>query len=289
MSGKHDYTASGKELQRQHENSPRAEMERAQQFLKARMDQLSKWVKYGLQPEALVRFALLDMQQNEKLRRADPGSIYLGLLACAQTGLEPGALKQEAFLVPFAGRAQFMAGWRGYVKQARRSREVVGLWSNVVRERDTFDLDLGSGAPPVHKPLLTSGDEARGAVIGAYACARMRGDFHEVEWMDVEDLNRIRAVAEARGKSPAYRDWPDQMARKAPIRRLAKRLPLGSDYFVAVGVEQAQEDGRDDDAIAVLDSVTDGAATEAIEAAARGAEMTKQAGGAPEEGGEPHE
>lgn len=276
---KTDYTAAGAALQRQDATGERAQMERQQAFLKARTEQLAKWVKYGVKPEALIRFALLDMQQQPKLRAADPGSIFLGLLACAQTGLEPGALKQEAFLVPFAGRAQFMCGWRGYVKQARRSREVIGLWSNVVYERDTFEIDLGSGKPPVHKPPIIGIDAPeRGEVVGAYAVARMRGDYHEVEWMDIADLAKIRRIAEARGKSPAWSEWADQMYRKSPIRRLAKRLPLGSDYFVAVAVEQAQEDGREDDARAVLDAVTDGAATEAIEASARGAEMTAQAG-----------
>ncbi len=235
------YTASGKSLQAQHDNGPRAEADRHQQFLKARMDQIGRWVTQGVRPEALVRFTLLDLSTNEKLRKCTPESIFMSLLACATTGLEPGALKGEAYLVPFAGKAQFMPGWRGLVKQARRSREIAGLTANVVREHDVFDLDEGTANTLVHKPARSN----RGDVIGAYAIATLVGGHHEIEWLDREDLDAIQAVAEKRGKSPAWGEWEDQMQRKSAIRRLAKRLPLGSDYYVGLALERAADEGKD--------------------------------------------
>lgn len=238
---KTDYTKSGQALQRQHGNSPRAQVQAHNAFLQARMKQIANWVTQGVRPEALVRFALMDLSTNDKLRACTPESIYLSLLACATTGLEPGALKGEAYLVPFAGKAQFMPGWRGLVKQARRSREIVGLHANVVRERDTFDIDIGTANALVHKPAASN----RGDVVGAYAIATLVGGHHEIEWMDREDLDAIEKVASSRGKSPAWKDWQDQMQRKTPIRRLAKRLPLGADYYVALALERAADEGRD--------------------------------------------
>lgn len=253
---KSDYVKSGQALQRQHDNSPRAILQQRKAFLDARMPMLAKWVRGGVRPEALVRFALLDMQNNQKLRDADPQSIWLGLLACAVTGLEPGALHGHAYLVPFAGKAQFMAGYKGLIKMAKRSGEVSGLTSNVVHARDDFSIDLGTGNTLVHRPSF--GD--RGDIIGAYAIARMKDGSHELEWMDIEDLARIRKVADARGKSPAWGAWEDQMQRKSVIRRLAKRLPLGHDYIVSVAIEQAQEDTGD--AKDIIDLETDGAASQ---------------------------
>lgn len=250
------YTQSGQALQRQADSSPNNVIKSHKAFLDARMSQIQRWVRQGVSPEALVRFTLMDMSTNKKLRECSPQSIYLGLLACAVTGLEPGALKGEAYLVPFAQQAVFMPGWRGLVKQARRSREVTGIVANVVRERDTFDLDLGTDNRVIHKPAMTG---ERGDVIGAYAIASMIGGHREIEWMDREDLERIRKIAEARGKSPAWSDWPDQMARKSPIRRLAKRLPLGSDYYVALALEQAHDEDRSQ--AEVLDIETEGEAS----------------------------
>lgn len=255
------YAQSGKALQRQAGASPANIIQDRKHFLDARIPQLTKWIRGGVRPEALVRFALLDMQQNAKLRDADPQSVYLALLACAVTGLEPGALKGEAYLVPFAGKAQFMAGYRGFIKMAKRSREVVGFTSNVVRERDVFDIDLGTANTITHKPAMVPD---RGLVVGSYAIAVMASGHREIEFIDRDGLERIRGIADKRGKSPAWLEWPDEMSRKSSIRRLAKRLPLGDDYHIARAIEdRIEETGSATD---VLDLETDGAASKQLDA-----------------------
>lgn len=239
------------------------------EFLDRRMAQIARWTTQGVRPEALVRFALLDMdgEKGAKLRACSPQSIYLGLLACAVTGLEPGALKGEAYLVPYAGVAQFMPGYRGIIKQARRSREVMAMWANIVFERDTFDLDHGSANKLVHRPALRD----RGDIIGAYAIARMANGHDEIEWMDRDDLE---AVKNAGNKGPAWKDWEDQMFRKAPYRRLGKRLPLGADYYVALALENAPNLAAQ---AKLIDNETDGEASKALAAGAASAEMAAQA------------
>lgn len=268
------YDQAGQRMQDQAARGPQALVLRHKEFLEARLQNITKWVRAGVKPEALIRFALLDLQQNDKLRACDPATIYAGLLACAVTGLEPGALKGEAYLVPFGGKAQFIVGWKGIVKQARRTREIVGLTSNVVFENDTFELDLGSDNRLRHLPLLR-GD--RGDIIGSYAIATLASGHREIEWVDREDIERVRAVADKRGASPAWKDWFDQMARKTSIRRLGKRLPLGHDYYVGIAVEQAQEDGKSERD--VLDIVTDGEASRTEESVERAASMRAQADG----------
>ncbi len=292
IKSKIDYSASDQRM-REAKNDPQALVrQRVREhgdYLAAQLPKLEKWITAGVKPEALVRFALLDLSAptyaGEQLRASTKESIYMGLLACAVAGLEPGALKGEAFLVPFrdnrAGvtRAQYMAGWKGYVKQARRSREVVALASQVVYEHDTFDIDLGSAMPPIHKPFL-EGD--RGAIRGAYAVAKLVGSrdtivSYEVEWMSLADLEKVRASAR-RGdrESDAYKTWWDQMYRKAPIRRAAKRLPMGHDYYLGLAVEQAIEDGKSQRDI--LDALTDGEASRTEDAAQASREMREQAG-----------
>jgi recombination protein RecT len=263
-------------------NDPQAVMRQqlgeTQRYLDAKTPQLERWITSGVDPRALIRFAMLDMSSptraGEKLRECSRESIYMALLACAVTGLEPGALKGEAFLVPYGRKAQFMIGWRGIVKQARRSRDVVGLTANVVLEHDTFELDLASGGPPVHRPLLRG---QRGEIIGAYAVATFASGHREVEWMDREDLESVKKVATQRGESDAWRGWEDQMFRKAPIRRIAKRLPLGHDYYVGLAVERAHEEGKSDQS--VLDIVTDGEASRSEVQAGAAASMRAQSGG----------
>lgn len=251
-----DYTKAGQVLERQHASSPTEIMKQRKAYFEARIPLIAKWVRGGVRPESLVRFALLDLQQNPKLQACDPSSIYMALLACAVTGCEPGALKGEAYIVPFGGRAQFMCGYRGMIKMAKRSGEVTNIFANVVHQRDTFDIDLGSDARVTHRPALSD----RGDVIGVYAIAKMAHGSNEVEWLSSDDIERIRKVAESRGKSPAWSQWPEEQARKSAIKRLAKRLPLGHDYIVSVAIEQAQEEIGD--AKDIIDLETDGAASQ---------------------------
>lgn len=209
-------------------------------FLDARIDNLSQWVRGRIEPASLIRFALLDYSQSEQLQRCSPESVYLALIACAQVGLEPGAMKQECFIVPYKTTATFMLGWRGLVKLAMRSGAVNSIKSQLVYDQDAFDLDLGSNEHVVHRPSL----KERGKIIGAYAIAKMANGELEVEWMSIDDLEKVRRSSQRGDKeSPAYRDWADQMYRKAPIRRLCKRLPLGEDYALAVKLDDLAEVG----------------------------------------------
>lgn len=284
-----DYTKSGQRLQEQQAGNPQAlvrrQVEDHQAFLKERIPQLERWITGGVDPRALVRFAVLDLsaptKAGDKLRECSRESIYMALLACAVTGLEPGALKGEAFLVPFSKKAQYMAGWRGLVKQARRTREITRCGANVVFEADEFDLDLGTANTVHHKPLLRG---ERGEIIGAYAIATLGADHHEIEWMDREDLEAVKRVSTARGESDAWRDWGDQMHRKAAIRRLSKRLPLGHDYYVGLAVERAHEEGKGDRE--VLDIVTDGEVSRTEATADVAASMRAQADPSPAEAAE---
>lgn len=282
------YEQSGQRLQEQANRDPQALIRRQvsdhQAFLNAKMPQIERWVTGGVDARALVRFAVLDLSApgyaGDKLRECSPASILMGLLACAVAGLEPGALKGEAFLVPFAKKAQYMAGWKGYVKQARRSLEVRTISPQVVYANDTFDLDLGGGMPPVHKPMLQG---SRGDIVGAYAVAKLVGSrdsivSYEIEWMDREDLDGVRGSAKRGDKeSDAWKLWEDQMYRKAPVRRLAKRLPMGNDYYRGLAIEEAHEDGKS--AADVIDVFTDGDATRAQDNADRAASMRAQADG----------
>jgi recombinational DNA repair protein RecT len=79
--------------------------------------------------------------------------------------------------------------------------------------------------------------------------AKMDNGEVDIEWMDVGELQKIKDnAAKARnGKpGPAYTEWEDQMYRKAPIRRLAKRLPLGDDFFMAMKADELAETGEQD-------------------------------------------
>ena len=213
-------------------------------YLGARTKNLAAYAASRIKPDVLVRLALFEFSQNEWLRRCTPESIYRSLVLSAQIGLEPSGIKGEAYLVPFKGTCTLIPGWRGLVKLALRSKAVKRLNSYVVYERDDFRIYLGSEPRVEHTPHL---GPDRGELLGAYAVAKMDNGEVDIEWMDAEELQKIKDnAAKSRGgkAGPAYSDWEDQMYRKAPIRRLAKRLPLGDDFFLAMKADELAETGE---------------------------------------------
>jgi recombination protein RecT len=219
---------------------PQKPVRALEQLLTAHTPALKEWAAGRVNPAALIRWALLEYSQSEALQRCTPESIYLALIACAQFGLEPSGIRQQAFIVPFKRTAVFMPGYRGFIDLARRAK--VRLVPHVVYENDLFELDYISDKLVVHKPALHD----RGPLIGAYAWARLPDDEYDAEWMDLDELEHVREMANrVRGgdDSPAYKDWPDQMYRKAPIRRIAKRLPAGEEMARAVAIDTAVDTG----------------------------------------------
>jgi recombination protein RecT len=216
-----------------------------QTFLSARSKNLAQYVAGRIKPDVLIRLALWEFSQNEWLRKCSVESIYASLIASAQLGLEPGAVKGEAYLVPFRGKCQLIPGYRGLIKLALRSKAVKSVYAHVVYEQDEFSIELGSDPSVTHRPFI---DGDRGGIRGAYAVAKLESGAIDIEWMGLEELEKIRqgAAATRGGKdSPAYAEHEGEMYRKAPIRRLAKRLPLGDDFFNAVAVDEAVEAGKE--------------------------------------------
>lgn len=222
-------------------------------YLDARQKNLAKFTASRIKPETLIRLAIFEFSQNEWLRKCTPESIYGSLILSAQIGLEPSGIRGEAYLVPYKGKCTLIPGWRGLVKLALRSRAVKRLNSFVVYERDHFKIYLGSEPRVEHEPHL--GND-RGELVGAYAVAKMDNGEIDVEFMDVGELQKIKDnAAKSRGgkPGPAYAEWEDQMYRKAPIRRLAKRLPLGDDFFLAAKADELADAGEPEKIASFID------------------------------------
>lgn len=214
-------------------------------FLGARLKTLASYAASRTKPDVLVRLALLEFSNSEWLRKCQPETIYASLITAAQLGLEPGAAKGEAYLVPFKGRCQLIPGYRGLIKLALRSKAVKSVYSHVVYEADEFMIELGSEPRVVHRPAIDVVD--RGGIRGAYAVAQMVSGGLDIEWMGIAELEKIRKdAAKGRGGHDGpYGEHTSEMYRKAPIRRLCKRLPLGDDFFQAAMIDEHVEAGKD--------------------------------------------
>lgn len=211
-------------------------------FLQARKDVLRDYCGKTLDPATLIRLACYEFSKQSYLQKASPMSIYAALITSAQLGLEPSGVRGEAYLVPFKGECTLIPGYRGLIKLALQSSMVKSIDAQLVYEGDKFRVWLGTRNEIEHEPNFESGG---GPLIAAYAVAELSTGGKVIEVMgrtELEDIKAFAATQRNGNPGPAYDKWEDQMFRKAPIRRLCKRLPLGDKFAAAAHVDDAGGD-----------------------------------------------
>jgi recombination protein RecT len=194
----------------------------------------------------MMRIWLTAVRQNRNLTISTIESLLASLLEAAQLGLEPDGILGQAYLIPYKnGRtgkyeANLQIGYRGFISLAFRSGQISYIASELVYENDLFDIDQGTARRIEHKPNLSND---RGEITGAYSVVRFRDGSVDFEYMSRKEIDAIKNRSMARGQeSPWQTDYP-QMARKSPIRRHAKRLPLSPDIIRAAVADEYREVG----------------------------------------------
>lgn len=205
--------------------------------------------KKYLTPERVTKVALMAISQNPILLKCDRMSILTSVMTTTSLGLELGSALGHAYLVPFWNNkrncyeAQPIIGFRGYIALARRSGELSTVMSQVVYEKDFFDIDLGSGEPPKHKPYL---DGDRGAPKLVYSVARFKDGGGHIEVMTWHDVQLIKQRALANKKNKDFSPWSTdetEMARKTVIRRASKYWPISIEFANALDVDNQVDSG----------------------------------------------
>jgi recombination protein RecT len=174
-----------------------------------------------LDPDRMARIALTVLRQTPALAATTPESFLGALMTCAQLGLEPGPLG-EAYLVPYGKVCTFIPGYQGLVKLAYQSGAIEWIYADRVLEGDHFVEHKGSDPRVEHErpPLGTK----RGATLGYYAVAKIKGAGTVHVVMDRHEIDEIRKRSRASGSGPWVTDY-DEMAKKTVLRRLTKTLP----------------------------------------------------------------
>lgn len=220
---------------------PSAGVEDLNKFLKSRENILRSYCAKSMDPAVLIRLANYEFAKNTYMHGVSHASIYASLIAAAQLGLEPSGVRGEAYLVPFKGQCTLIPGYRGLIKLALQSTMVKSIDAQLVYQGDHFEVWMGTETKIVHRPDFVGGDKE---IIAAYAVAELSTGGKVIEVMGRSELERIKkfAASQRGGKAgPAYNEWEDQMWRKAPIRRLCKRLPLGESFARAAMLDETED------------------------------------------------
>jgi recombination protein RecT len=208
----------------------------------------------GITPDRFMAVVLNSIVRSPDLQRASLESILDSVRVAATLRLEPTGILGEGYIIRYKDAAQFEAGYRGLMKLARRSGQIDSLDSQVVYTADRFEIDLGTEPRILHHPTI-EGD--RGNYRGAYAWARLTNGELIIEWMTQADIEAVRKVS--RNSDGEHSPWVrhyGEMARKTVIKRLMKRLPLGTDGELAL-THEAELDAQEQPARQPSPQVTD--------------------------------
>lgn len=205
--------------------------------------QLARALPRHVTPERLARLALTQIQRVPKLLECDRESFLGAIMESAQLGLEPGVAGQ-CWILPFKGKATFIAGYRGLAQLAWRSSLVSGLAARAVFEGDHFDYDFGMDRIE-HKP---GGESDPKKLTHAYSILHTSTGGRLWDVMTREEIEKVRArspAVAAKRSTPWDTDYAE-MAKKTVFKRMMKLAPCSVEIMRAMDLDDDAERGVQD-------------------------------------------
>lgn len=197
------------------------------QLIQTMKPEIAKALPRHMSPERMARIATTVLRQTPKLARCTPESFLGALLTASQLGLEPGPIG-DAYFVPFGTVCTFIPGYRGLIRLARNSGQLVDIWAEIVYEKDLFKYMLGLRRDLKHEPA----DGDRGKATYVYAAAQLKDGGTPFVVMTVAEVEKIRKRSRAANDGPWVTDW-EAMAKKTLVKQLSKWLPLSPEFNTA--------------------------------------------------------
>ena len=203
------------------------------------------------------QFALQTINKNSGLAKCTIESIQNSIINVASVGLTLNPADGYAYLVPEYSKAakgnecQLRISFKGLIKVATDAGSIKWVKAEIVKANDTLEYK-GPCTMPVHNmdPFSDRGD-----TVGVYCIAKTNEGDILVDLMNVEELKKIQSCAKTQ---MVWTQWPDEMAKKAIIKRASKQWPKtdqSSSLHKAVEVINESEGGMDP--FAELENIAD--------------------------------
>lgn len=218
---------------------PRTVADQVAQYLQRpdMKNQLAAALPKHLAPDRMARVCLTEIRKTPKLMECTMTSLISCIVEAAQLGLETGPLG-HVYFVPFntkvkdqngrevwVNQAQVIIGFRGFLDLMRRTGQIVTVGAFPIYSNDKFRLVRGFAEELMHEPATSE----RGELAAFYAYATTKDGGRYVEFMTLGEVNQIREMSKAKNGKP-WTDHYDEMGRKTVLRRLAKWLPMSTEY-----------------------------------------------------------
>lgn len=131
--------------------------------------------------------------------------------------------------------AKYSQMYRGMIALAMRTGQVTSIVCECHYENDpVWRLRLGSDPLIEHEPFLGR-EKDRGALVGAYAVLRLTNGEKIMEWVGIDDLEKMQSQGQGRGgETDAWKLWGDEMRKAKALRRAFKRIYMDADLELSM-------------------------------------------------------
>lgn len=164
------------------------------------------------------QFAIQALQKNDTLAKCSAHTVQNSIINVAAVGLTLNPALGYAYLVPEKGECNLKVSFKGLVKIATDSGSILWVKAEIVKANDKFAYN-GPCSMPDHSmnPFID-----RGATVGVYCIAKTHQGDILVDVMSADEIAKIRKAAK---QDYVWSAWPDEMAKKAIIKRASKQWP----------------------------------------------------------------
>lgn len=189
------------------------------------------------------------IQDKPELQKYSKEVLATALVRSAQDNLD--ALNNEVYIYKgYNDKLTYTASYKGLRKMAieKSKRPIKDIYAKPIFEGDTVEETFMNGES---KLVYKSNFMKRGKWIGVLAVCVFKDNSEIYELMDMDDINAVKAKSRNSG---AWKDFPQEMAKKSVIRRLCKQITLdfkdkeqadmftGADEMIDNPKEQAEKD-----------------------------------------------
>ncbi len=220
--------------------------------------ELGRVLPEHMRAERLVRIALTNIRTVPELSQCTPESFLGALFTAAQLGIEP--IAGRAYILPFFNskkkpdgtwhkvrEAQFIMGYRGLAELFYRHEKSLMLNWGVVKEKDSFEYELGTDSYLHHHPA----NGERGPALGFYVIADLgkAKPFHYMSLAECLEHGKKHSKTFDTKSSKFYDSSPwatnlEAMCLKTVLIQLCKVLPLSFELAQAIEQDEASHEYR---------------------------------------------
>lgn len=152
-------------------------------------------------------------------------SVKAGLLKGAYLGLD--FVSNEAYLIPYGSKLQFMPSYRGCVKLVQKYsiRPVKDIYAKVVRKGDEFTEKIVNGQQTIDFLPLPFND---GEIIGAFAVCQFQDGGMQYDVMTLKELEQTRKASKM-ANGVTWKNYTAEMYKKTVLHRLCKHIQIDFD------------------------------------------------------------